>query len=403
MMICLPAGRAAGEVMRASLLAKHLGAARAASASTRLQVAYVFAIGVLSAIEAATVASRFGVRSPLALFLAGSAGLDDGVLRGLVRRPAGRALPSLGREPSPARHALRSAVAAHRARNAPNRSPPGPPHLLRQPGTRAQAVQYGVILAAVGGVASIRGALLAHGIEIVGSTLGEFLPNQIGVVDTTYRTFALDVGFAAAPARALSIALLARLARLLVAAACIAIAALARRAVVAQGRSGEESGGERPAGSPDTDRVPDRLKRADWAAGRGRTAHGSLGGSVGSAYARPFMIRTSGPGLSTRAFVEWTLRHGKLLWVVALLLAVPSFRPHAGLASTATSRATSKSSCRETRPPVRSPRRDAISALPGLQYLGVVVDTQTTENLPAGERFLDDLAHAPHPRLSRAR
>ncbi|HEY4014689.1 MAG TPA: MMPL family transporter [Polyangiaceae bacterium] len=101
------------------------------------------------------------------------------------------------------------------------------------------------------------------------------------------------------------------------------------------------------------------------------------------------MIGTPGPGPGTRAFVEWTLRHGKLLWVVALLLAVPSFGRTISLYRHL------KSDIEELLP------RDAPSVraldemrrrLPGLQYLGVVVDTDKPENLAAGERFLDDLA-----------
>jgi hypothetical protein len=247
MMICLPAGRAAGEVTRASLLAKHLGAARAASASARLQVAYVLAIGVLSTVEAATVASRFGVRAPLALLLAGTAVLMTAFAGGMF---------AALRDARFRRWVARLRQLVTRSEAAPTPTGPQTPQtlplravLICCASRSAQALQYGVILAAVGGVPSVHGALIAHGIEIVGSTLGEFLPNQIGVVDTTYRTFALDVGFASAPARALSIALVARLARLLVAAACVAIAALSRRAVAEGPPNGV------PAGSPDADRV----------------------------------------------------------------------------------------------------------------------------------------------------
>jgi predicted exporter len=101
------------------------------------------------------------------------------------------------------------------------------------------------------------------------------------------------------------------------------------------------------------------------------------------------MNRTFGPGRGTRAFVAWALRHGHLLWLTALLLAVP-----------ATWRTVSlyrhlKSDIEELLP------RESLSVraldemrarLPGLQYLGVVVDTDRPENLAAGERFLDDLA-----------
>ena len=113
------------------------------------------------------------------------------------------------------------------------------------------------------------------------------------------------------------------------------------------------------------------------------------------------MVRTSGPGPGTRAFVDWTLRHGKLLWLLALALAVPSVLRTVSLYQHL------KSDIEELLP------RDAPSVralvemrarLPGLQYLGVVVDTDRPENLPAGERLLDDLAARirayPHVRSS---
>jgi predicted RND superfamily exporter protein len=101
------------------------------------------------------------------------------------------------------------------------------------------------------------------------------------------------------------------------------------------------------------------------------------------------MTRSQGPNARTRAYVAWVLRHGWLLWAVAVVIAVP-----------ATLRTVSlyrhlKSDLEELLP------RDAPSVraldemrarLPGLQYLGVVVDTGNAENLPAAERFLDDLA-----------
>jgi hypothetical protein len=244
MMICLPAGRAAGEVTRASLLAKHVGATRAAIASMQLQASYVFAIGVLSGIEAATAAGKFGVRAPLALLLGGNAILMTALAAGFVAtlRDAriGRWLDRLRRR------FIRS--------DAPPPSPPEPGTTRTVPWQAlllcclsrcAQAVEYGVILCAVGGIPSVRGALLAHGIELVGSTLGEFFPNQVGVVDSAYRTFASDVGFGSVPARALSIALLARVAHLLIAASCVAIAAISRQRAASAG-SADAGAGESP-------------------------------------------------------------------------------------------------------------------------------------------------------------
>jgi uncharacterized protein len=101
------------------------------------------------------------------------------------------------------------------------------------------------------------------------------------------------------------------------------------------------------------------------------------------------MNRTFGPGQGTRAFVAWTLRYGRWLWLTAVLLAIP-----------ATFRTVSlyrhlKSDVEELLPR-ESPSVRALdemrARIPGLQYLGVVVDVDRAENITAGERFLDDLA-----------
>jgi uncharacterized protein len=101
------------------------------------------------------------------------------------------------------------------------------------------------------------------------------------------------------------------------------------------------------------------------------------------------MTRTLAPGPGTRAFVAWTLRHGWLLWLIALALALP-----------ATVRTVSlyrhlKSDIEELLPR-GSPSVRALdemrARLPGLQYLGVVVEVGRSEDLPAGERFLSELA-----------
>src|SRR6516165_858751 len=109
----------------------------------------------------------------------------------------------------------------------------------------------------------------------------------------------------------------------------------------------------------------------------------------------------SGPGPGTRAFVAWTLRHGWLLWALALVLAVPATLRTIGLYRHL------RSDLEELLPrESRSVRAlDEMRArLPGLQYLAVVVDTGRPENVPAAEHFLDDLAtriRAYPPELAR--
>ncbi|MEO6418256.1 MAG: MMPL family transporter [Polyangiaceae bacterium] len=95
------------------------------------------------------------------------------------------------------------------------------------------------------------------------------------------------------------------------------------------------------------------------------------------------------PSPRLRAFVDWTLRHGRAIWLIAILLALPAAW------RTATLYLHLKSDLEELLPR-DAPSVHAIDELrartPGLQYLGVVVDVGDPANLPAGERFVDDLA-----------
>ncbi len=90
-----------------------------------------------------------------------------------------------------------------------------------------------------------------------------------------------------------------------------------------------------------------------------------------------------------RSFVRWTLRHGRALWLLALLLAVP-----AGL-RTARLYLHLRGDL-EALLPRGSPSVRAIDELRtrvrGLQHLGIVIDVGEASRLPAGERLADDLA-----------
>ncbi|HEX4448216.1 MAG TPA: hypothetical protein VH044_15815, partial [Polyangiaceae bacterium] len=95
------------------------------------------------------------------------------------------------------------------------------------------------------------------------------------------------------------------------------------------------------------------------------------------------------PGPRSRAFVRWTLRWGKWLWAVALVLAVPATWRTAELYAHLRSEI-------EQLLPTSAPSVIAINELrarlPGLKHLGVVIDTGNEANVAAAERFLDDLA-----------
>jgi predicted RND superfamily exporter protein len=101
------------------------------------------------------------------------------------------------------------------------------------------------------------------------------------------------------------------------------------------------------------------------------------------------MIETTPAGSFACKFVDWTLRRGTWIWAVALLIALPAtwrtatlyLHIHTDLEELLPRDAPSVRAIDELR-----------TRMPGLQYLGVVVDAGRPENLPAAERFIDDLA-----------
>jgi hypothetical protein len=110
------------------------------------------------------------------------------------------------------------------------------------------------------------------------------------------------------------------------------------------------------------------------------------------------------PSSRTRHFVAWTLRHGRLLWALAALLAVPAAWRTASLYQNLRSDV-------EELLPREAPSVLAIQELrkrmAGLQYLGVVVevDARAGGSIAAGEALLDELAarvHAYPPELVSA-
>jgi predicted RND superfamily exporter protein len=109
-----------------------------------------------------------------------------------------------------------------------------------------------------------------------------------------------------------------------------------------------------------------------------------------------------GPGQRTHRFVRWAVRHGRVLWLVALALAVPSTVALVRLYKNLTSEV-------EELLPRSAPSVTAVEELrqrlPGLSTLGVVVATSSPAELPAAERLVDDLAarvRAYPPELVRA-
>jgi hypothetical protein len=197
-------------------------------ASTQLQAAYVIGNGVASAAACIAIASSAGYRAALVILLAVNATIMAVSALALIGALSdARVWRWLDR--------LRSRLTREKAQQAHGTDPGGRGQLGWRTiasccaGRGAQLVQYGIILTAIGGARTVSGAFTAHGIHLVGATLGDLMPNQLGVVDGVYRAFARVLGFAGAPERALSIAFIAHAVQLSLASVCVVIGAIVGR------------------------------------------------------------------------------------------------------------------------------------------------------------------------------
>ncbi len=222
-MVLLPAGRAGGEVMRAASLSPYVGGARAAAGATLLQGVTLWGNTLISIPCYVAVALESGPATLLALLVAGN-GLVTGVIGSVLL--FGARFSSIGGFLGRRIKAL----AAHGARfDESLREMNGVPVLpiaASFAGRGFQAVQYGVLLLAVGGALSAQSALVAQAIHLVGAGLGDMVPNAAGITEGSFRAFAGDIGLSDAAARALSIALLHRICQFGLAGGALTIGAL---------------------------------------------------------------------------------------------------------------------------------------------------------------------------------
>jgi hypothetical protein len=211
-----PLGRAGAEVARATSFAPWVGAGRATAAGANVQGGVLLANLAISLPCWVAVAATVGPGHPLAwlLLVNGAAtGIAGAVMLLVVRRSRvgawlGRRVPRLakmGAELDDACLAPRRDVAIATAWCCAARA--------------VQIGMYAALLAAIGASVTFGGTLVALGVHLVGAGFGDLVPNQMGILEGAYRVFADAVGLAHDPARAISIALLARVSQFLVAGA----------------------------------------------------------------------------------------------------------------------------------------------------------------------------------------
>jgi uncharacterized membrane protein YbhN (UPF0104 family) len=220
-MVLLPAGRAGGEVAR-----PHVGSARAGAAAARINGVTLAANALISIPCFLAVAAVVGPTDKLSLAVLGNAAVTGflglGILVVTRRSKVGGLLAKR----------FRSMVHWGPAFDEALREMPAVPYraiLLCFFGRFLQMLQYAVILHSVGGKLTFTSGLVTQGIHLVGAALGDMVPNQVGFNETAYRLFAEALGLAHDPARAVSIALVARLGQFFLAGACFAATALWKR------------------------------------------------------------------------------------------------------------------------------------------------------------------------------
>ncbi len=223
-MILFPGGRAAGEVVRATQLAPHVGGARALAYGARLQAATMLGNTAISVPAAIACFWAGGIAAVLPwLVLANglvTAVIGAGVLyvsrRSQVGGWLGRKFQALATHGAHFDAALR------------DETPFLPAFLYSALGRAFQTLQYGLILLAVGGTLGLSSALIAQGIHLVGAGAGDLVPNQAGITEGAYWMFAEALGFASDPAKAVGIALVARFCQYVLAGIGLVVWGLAR-------------------------------------------------------------------------------------------------------------------------------------------------------------------------------
>lgn len=214
--VVVPMGRASGELARAGALANAVGKSRAAAGAALMQSLTLTANGLLSAacLGVVLLTTRHpGLTTLLGINVLATGGLGVSlylVLRhvkigGFFARRFER-LSQFGPE-------LDVYVRESRSLHLPALG-------FCVLGRLIQTVQYGLIFFAIVGTTSASSAFVAEGIQLVGRSMGDAVPNQVGVTEGTFALLAGALHLAEHPDKAISLALLGRVSNLSVAGLC---------------------------------------------------------------------------------------------------------------------------------------------------------------------------------------
>jgi hypothetical protein len=207
--VLLPAGRAVGETLRATVLQEGIELRLAASVSMRVQTYTLLANALVSLVAAVVLRD---VTTSLAIAVA-----VNGVLCGAL----GGLLSMLGRTnlgPWVLRVLRRRWPESDATVRAPSAA-----FASMLAGRLVQMIQYGLALRAVGGIVTPLRAVAAQAVHLVGAAVGDLVPGQLGVMEGSYDAFSDSLGLADALAPAVAIPLLMRAIQIGLAATCVMV------------------------------------------------------------------------------------------------------------------------------------------------------------------------------------
>jgi uncharacterized membrane protein YbhN (UPF0104 family) len=199
----VPAGRAAGEAVKAAMLSRFVGVAEAAAVgaanqATSLLGGIVGGVACLAAALAMTGASPLSgaVGGFVAVTIMGFTGVQvacrgKALTGAILRRFTGRESASQAFHEAMGRIPIvpRGAAAAHVVSRF------------------VVVVQLGILLAALGGRHGPGEALLAQGVNLVAGTIGDVVPGQLGATDGAFALAAPTLGLALADGVAIAVML----------------------------------------------------------------------------------------------------------------------------------------------------------------------------------------------------